>query len=172
MNYFFILVQFLGVFAWLLLFFSYYRKDTNAILIFHILSAILFSIHYFLLKAYSGLLICIYEVFRDYLYYKTDKDNYIFIGSFFVYILSLFITYETVLDIFPYVASLTDGFFLTKKREIVIVGSIFTYIIWFIYDMHALSYSGAVTDGVLIISNLLILLFNIDLFDGKNIRRI
>ena len=172
MNYFFIFVQFIGILAWLILVFSYYRKDTNAILVFHIISALLFSIHYFLLGAYSGLLICIYEVIRDFLYYKTDKDNIIFLGSIIVYVLSLFFTYKTVLDILPFVASLTDGFFLTKKRDIVILGSIFIYIIWFIYDMHALSYSGAITDGILIISNLLILFLNIDIFEGKNIRRV
>lgn len=172
MDLYFIFIQILGFVAWLLLVYSYYRENTNKILIFQILSTILFCIHYFLLGAYSGLLICIYEVVRDYSYYKTDKDNYIFVISAFVYAISAYFTYVSFLDLFPYIASLNDGFFLTKKRKVVVFGAIITYVMWFIYDMYALSYSGAITDGILILSNLMILIFNIDIFGGKNIKKI
>ncbi len=172
MDWYFIFIQALGFIAWFLLVYSYYRENTNKILIFQILSTILFCVHYLLLHAYSGLLICMYEVVRDYAYYKTDKDNYIFVGSAVVYGISAYFTYTTILDLFPYIASMTDGFFLTKKRKIVVFGAIITYIMWFIYDMYAKSYSGAITDGILIISNLMILIFNIDIFGGKNIKRI
>lgn len=164
MDLYFIFVQFLGFIAWLLLALSYYGKDTNRILIFQVISTILFCVHYYLLGAYSGLLICVFEVIRDYSYYKTDKDDYIFIGSVFVYIISGIITYTSILDLFPYLASLIDGFFLTKKRKIVVFGAIITYTLWFIYDMYAKSYSGAITDGIIILSNLSILLFNFNIF--------
>ncbi len=159
LNLYFIFIQIIGFIAWLLLGLSYYRKDTDHILIFQVISTILFCLHYFLLGAYSGLLICIYEVIRDYSYYKTDKDNYIFVGSALVYAVSGYFTYTGLLDLFPYFASLMDGFFLTKKRNIVVFGAIITYTLWFIYDMYAKSYSGAITDGIIIISNIYILLF-------------
>ena len=172
MDYYFMFIQLLGFLAWLMLVYSYYRENTNKILIFQILSTIMFCIHYYLLGAYSGLLICIYEVIRDYSYFKTDKDNYIFIGSVIVYVISSIITYTSILDLFPYLASLIDGFFLTKNRKTVVFGAIITYTMWFIYDMYARSYSGAITDGILIISNLMILLFNIDIFNGKNVKKL
>ena len=172
MDLYFLFIQMLGFAAWLLLVYSYYRENTNKILIFQILSTLLFCVHYYLLGAYSGLLICIYEVLRDYSYYKTDKDNYIFIGSAVVYAISAVITYTSILDLFPYIASMIDGFFLTRKRKIVVLGAIITYVMWFIYDMYARSYSGAITDGILIASNLLILVFNIDIFNGKNIKKL
>ena len=156
-DYYFIFVQIIGFIAWLLLAFSYYGKDTNKILIFQVISTILFCIHYYLLGAYSGLLICVFEVIRDYSYYKTDKDNYIFIGSVVVYIISSIVTYTSILDLFPYLASMIDGFFLTKKRKIVVFGAIITYTLWLIYDLYARSYSGAITDGIIIISNMCIL---------------
>ena len=159
MNVYFVFVQIIGFIAWLLLGLSYYRKDTDHILVFQVISTILFCLHYYLLGAYSGLLICIYEVIRDYSYYKTDKDNYIFVGSALVYGVSAYITFTSLLDLFPYFASLMDGFFLTKKRRIVVFGAIVTYTLWFIYDMYAMSYSGAITDGIIIISNLYIFLF-------------
>lgn len=167
MDLYFIFIQIIGFVAWILLAVSYYGKDTNRILIFQVISTILFCLHYYLLGAYSGLLICVFEVIRDYSYYRTDKDNYIFAGSVIVYIIASIITYTSILDLFPYIASTIDGFFLTKKRKIVVFGAIITYTLWFIYDMYAKSYSGAITDGIIIISNLSILIFNINPF-GKN----
>ena len=172
MNWYFLFIQMLGFLAWILLVYSYYRENTNKILIFQILSTVLFCIHYYLLGAYSGLLICIYEVLRDYSYYKTDKDNYIFIGSAVVYAVSAVITYTSVLDLFRYLAIMIDGVFLTKKRKVVVFGAIITYVMWFIYDMYARSYSGAITDGILITSNILILVFNIDIFGGRNVKKL
>ena len=74
----------------MLLAFSYYRKDTNHILVFQIISTILFRLHYLLL------------------------------------------------------------------------GAIVTYTLWLIYDLYAKSYSGAITNGLIIISNLYILIFRKD----------
>ena len=162
MDLWFYFIQLIGFIAWLLLAFSYYRKDTNHILVFQIISTVLFCLHYLLLGAYSGLLICIYEVIRDYAYYKTDQDNYIFLGSVVVYIISAIITFTSILDLFPYIASMIDGFFLTKKRVIVVLGAIVTYTLWLIYDLYAQSYSGAITDGIIILSNLYILIFRKD----------
>ena len=159
MDLYFYFIQLIGFIAWILLALSYYRKDTNHILVFQIISTILFCVHYFLLEAYSGLLICVYEVIRDYSYYKTDKDNYIFIGSVVVYAVSAYVTFTSILDLFPYIASMIDGFFLTKKRVIVVLGAIVTYTLWLIYDLYAKSYSGAITDGIIILSNLYILIF-------------
>jgi len=170
MDWGFIGIQILGFLAWILLVLSYYRKDTNRILVFQIISTALFCIHYFLLGAYSGLLICILEVIRDSAYYWTDKDNYIFFGSVIVYIICSIVTFTTIVDLFPYFASLIDGFFLTKKRRIVVFGAIVTYTLWFIYDMYALSYSGAITDAIIIISNLAILLFNFNIFEKLHIK--
>ena len=167
MDLYFLFIQILGFIAWIILLLSYYGKDTNKILVFQVLGTLLFCLHYYLLGAYSGLLICVLEVIRDYSYYKTDKDNYIFVGSVIVYIICSIVTYTTILDLFPYLASTIDGFFLTKKRKIVVFGALVTYTLWFIYDLYARSYSGAITDMIIIISNLSILLFNFDIF-GKN----
>ena len=159
MDLYFIFIQIIGFVAWVLLALSYYRKDTNHILVFQIISTILFCLHYLLLGAYSGLLICVYEVVRDYSYYRTDIDDYIFMGSILVYGISAYLTFTTVLDVFPYVASLIDGFFLTKKRTVVVLGAIVTYTLWLVYDLYAKSYSGAITDAIIILSNLYILIF-------------
>ena len=58
----FIFIQIIGIIAWLMLVFSYYRKDTNRILVFQIIGTFLYCVHYYLLGAYSGLFICFFEV--------------------------------------------------------------------------------------------------------------
>jgi len=166
------LIQLIGLLAWLFLGISYYRKNTDRILAFQVIANVLFCLHYLLLGAYSGLVICSFELVRDYAYYKTDKDNYIFIGSVLVYIICSIITFTTILDVFPYFASTLDGFFLTKKKTVVVIGAIITYVLWCIYDLYVKSYSGAITDVIIIVSNLFILLFQIDIFKGKRISRI
>ena len=83
----FIIVQFIGLLAWCILAVSYYRENTNKILVFHILASVLYAIHYYFLGAYSGFFITVFEIFRDYGYYKTDADKYIFLASIPIYII-------------------------------------------------------------------------------------
>lgn len=164
------MVQLIGIIAWLLIVFSYYRKNTDKILYFQIISTILWCIHYFLLGAYSGLFICVFEVIRDSLYYKTDKDDYIFLGSIPIYILYGIISYSGIVELLPIFSSTIDGFTLTKKKKIVVIGAVVSYTIWVIYDIAVKSYSGAFTDGIVVLSNISILLFDKGLFGDKNIK--
>jgi len=160
----FILIQMLGFVAWLFLMFSYYRKNTNRILVFQIIGTVLFCLHYYLLGAYSGLFICAFETLFDYGYYKTDKDKYIYIASVPVRIFGGLLTYNGLIDTLPILASLTDGYTLTKKKKVVVIGGVISYTLWVIYDLCVLSFAGALTDGIIVISNLLILFFDFDIF--------
>lgn len=170
MNFEFILIQIIGIFAWLMLVLSYYRKDTNKILAFQIIGTFLYCVHYYLLGAYSGLFICFFEVVFDYLYYKTDKDKYIYIASIPIRILGGIFSFKIFMDILPILASLIDGYSLTKRKKLVVIGAIISYTLWVIYDISVLSISGAITDGIVVLSNLSILLFNFDIFKtGKKI---
>lgn len=166
------LIQLIGIVAWLLILLSYYRKNTNKILVFQIISNILWCLHYFLLGAYSGLFICIFEMARDGLYYKTDIDDYIFLASVPVYIIYGILSYSGIIELLPIFSSTIDGFTLTKKKKVVVFGAIISYTIWVIYDIAVESYSGAFTDGLICISNLSILLFNFDPFKGKMLKKL
>lgn len=155
----FILIQLIGVIAWLFLTLSYYRRTTNKILVFQILGTILYIIHYYLLGAYSGVFICIFEVVRDYSYFKTNKDKYIFMASIPIYIIYGIISFSKFIDILPIFSSLIDGYSLTEKRKYVVLGGAIEYTLWVIYDISVLSISGAITDGLIALSNYSILLF-------------
>ena len=162
MNTYDIIVQIIGFVAWGLIAISYYRKNTDKILGFQVIGNILFCLHYLLLKAYSGLAICFLELVRDFSYYKTDLDDYIFAFSVPIYIIGGIFSYKTLIDLFPIIASINDGWSLTKKKKIVVAGAILSYSLWLIYDLSVKSYSGAITDTIIIISNLYIL------FTSKN----
>lgn len=167
MNINFWVIQAIGIVAWILLVISYYREDTNKILVFQIIATILYCVHYWLLSAYSGLFICVFEVFRDYLYYRTDLDNYIFYGSIPVYLVFGMVSFTGWFDLFPIVSSLLDGYTLTKSKNIVVIGAIISYTLWVIYDICVMSVSCAITDGIVVLSNISILLFDFNPFDYK-----
>lgn len=161
------IVQGVGIVAWLVLLISYYREDTNKILVFQTIATILYCVHYYLLGAYSGLFICVFEVIRDYLYYRTEWDDYIFYGSIPVYIVNGFVTFTGWYDLLPAFSSLLDGYTLTKKKNTVVLGAVVSYTFWVIYDIFVMSYSCAITDGLVVLSNLCILLFDFNPFNYK-----
>lgn len=154
----FILAQISGFLAWLSLLISYYRKNTNKILVFHILSIIFYLLNYLFLGAWTGLFIIILELIRDSLYYKTDKDNLIFLYTIPIYIVLFILASGNFVEIIPIVASLFEGFTLTKKKSIIVPGAIIVYSMWVIYDINVGAYTGALTDGLIVISNIGILI--------------
>lgn len=171
-DYSFLFIQGIDIVAWVILFVSYYQKNTNNVILFQIFSTILFILHYWLLGAYSGSLICLFEVFRDCLYYRTDKDKYIFLLSVPFYGVLAYFSYRTWIDFFPILSSLIDGYSLTfSHKKIVVIGGFFSYFLWIIYDFFVGSYTGMITDSLIVISNACILLFNKN-GDGKLFRKI
>ena len=160
MDLWFIFIQVIGILAWLMLMLSYYRKDTDRILVFQIIGTVLYCLHYGLLGAWSGLFICACETLFDFGYYKTDKDKYIYMASVPIRIIGGLFGFQSFIDILPITASLTDGYTLTKKKKVVVIGAVISYTMWVIYDIFVMSYSGAITDGIIVLSNLSILLFD------------
>lgn len=166
------IIQLIGAISWVVLLISYYRKDTNRILSFHIVSTVLDSLHYFLLGAYTGTFVCLFESIRDYGYYKSDKDKYIFLASIPVYIIMAIFTCNTFVDILPVLSSVIDGYTLTKHKKIVVFGAVVAYSCWVIYAFAVKSYVGVIVDGILVLSNLSILFFDKDLLKEKFIKNV
>lgn len=154
----FVLAQVSGFLAWLALLFSYYRKNTNKILVLHILSIVFYLLNYLFLGAWAGIFIIALELIRDFLYYKTDKDDLIFLSTIPIYILLFIIYRNNIIEIIPIAASLFEGFTLTKKKSIVVPGAIIVYFMWVVYDISVGAYTGALTDGLIVFSNICILI--------------
>ena len=156
-NTYFIVAQLIGLEALILLVCSYYKKDTNQILLIQLLATVCYAIHYIMLDAYSGFLICIIEIIRDFNYYKTNKDKYIFFFSIPIYTVFGVLMCRSFWDTLPLCASLVDGYSLTKQKKWVVVGSIASHILWIIYDYNVKSYSGIATCIFVIFSDIYVL---------------
>ena len=154
----FVLAQISGFLAWISLLLSYYRKNTDKILIIQILAIVFYLLNYLFLGAWTGLFIIILELLRDLLYYKTDKDDLIFLATIPIYILLFMFTQGDIVEIIPIAASLFEGFTLTKKKNIVVPGALIVYSMWVVYDISVQAYSGALTDGLIVLSNIGILI--------------
>jgi len=159
MDWFNIFAQLTAIIGWLLLVYSYYRDDIDELLFVQIISSIFYCLSYFLLGAYSGLIVCFLELLKSIAYYKTDKDELIFFVTMPLYIFIGIFTYDGLLSLFPVFGSIIDGFSLTKNKNIATIGSIISNILWLIYDIVLLAYVAALTDGILVLSNIILLLF-------------
>ena len=153
----FIFAQILGLIAWGLLVYSYYKKDINEILSYQIIGSIFEISHYFLLGAYSGLIVVILELLRDFSYYKTKYDKEIFILLLPVYFFIGYFSCKHMMDILPVAASCIDGYALTNKKKIAIIGSIINNSLWLIYDLYCGSIIGVIAEIIFIISNIYII---------------
>ena len=97
------------------------------------------------------------------------KDKYIYIASVPVRILGGVLTFNIIYDVLPIFASLIDGYTLTMKKKGVVIGAIISYTLWVIYDICVMSISGAITDGIIVLSNLSILIFGYNILKkGEN----
>ena len=156
----FILAQIFAILGWLFLLYSYYKDDIQKLLRIQILAAIFDTLSYLLLGADAGLLICGFELAKTILYYKTDKDNIIFLATLPIYGLIAWYSCqdEGLIALLPVIGSIIDGFVLTRNKTIATIGSIVASILWIIYDILILAYSAAFTDSVLVFSNIFVLI--------------
>ena len=164
-NMSFWVAQLVGIEGLLLLLISYRRKNTNQILVVQLLASLSYMVHYLLLGAFSGLLICFIDFIRDMLYFKTDKDKLVFFLSIPFYILVGVFNYKTYIDVLPTIASVNDGFWLTKHKKAIVIGAILSCLLWIAYDFTYKSYTGVLDCTIIIISNLSILLFDKTIHD-------
>lgn len=169
---FVILAQLASIIGWLLLIYSYYKEDIDRLLYIQIISSIFYCISYLFLGAYSGFLVCFIELIKGIGYYKTDKDDLIFLVSLPVYIIMGIFSYNNICSLLPIIGSVIDGFSLTKNKNVATIGSIISNILWVIYDVIILAYASAITDSVLVFSNLSLLLFGYSMILKSNKVRI
>lgn len=153
------IAQLLGIIAWFILIISYWKSGSKKLLYLQITACIFFALNYTILGAFSGLLVVIFEIIRDYLYLKVKEPKKIFYISIIVYLIIAIVTYNgSVLSLFCIFASLCDGYALTNKGNKVVLYSIITYSLWIIYDLSYGSYGTVVAESFIIISNTLFLL--------------
>ncbi len=153
----FVLAQLSGALAWAFLLYSYWRNGNNKIIYLQLLSCVFFAINYGLLGAFSGLIVVIFEIFRDYLYTKVKDPMKVFYICIPFYIIISIFSFENIISLFSVLASICDSYALTKKNKKVVVLGILTYTLWLIYDIFYASYGTLAAEIFLILSNTVVL---------------
>ena len=158
----FILSQVAAFIAWLFFILSYHAKRENKIILLQVFSGIFYSISYFLAGATMGLFISCFETVNEFIYYKTDKDKYIFIFTIPVYIVIGLLSREVYyLAIIPIIASIIDGYGLIRNNKVMVGCGTISNLLWIFYDLYYLEYITALGDLIIVISNLSIIIYGI-----------
>ena len=154
-----VIAQILGLISWLLLLYSYTKEEINDLLFLQIFVAVFDVASYLLLGADAGMLICLVELIKTILYYKTDKDRLIFWIGLICYTLIGLLTIDHWFAILPVLGSIIDSYGTSKDSKSANIASIISNALWVAYDLIILSYIGALTDAIVIICNISVLVF-------------
>ncbi len=153
-------IQLIGILGFCLLVLSYYKKKTKEIIIYQTVSNFAYFIHYFLLLALPGAFCSLIGILRNILFIKTNiNKKIIFSLMFLLYLTVTIVFYEDLYSIFPIVGNASYmGFMVTNNRDKILIGGIINSVMWFSYSIFVSSYSGMITEMILIISNIILLI--------------
>lgn len=149
--------QLIGFGALIAMGLSYWQNDKRTILLWQVVTNLIFAIHYTLLHARSGALCSFFQIVVLLLFLLQEKFNWsklvTAIPIVAVFLLIAVVTYEkTPVTVLPIVASLAAllPFFQSRQRVIQVAG-IASGLSWLVYVIAVRSYSGIVTESVLTI---------------------
>lgn len=152
-----IIVQLIGAIAFLFLIWSYQKKKKVEILVLQIISAIIFSIHYYFLNAatavFCNIINCIVFLLI-YFYEKKNKNKLsLFVIMIPLLIIISLISWDGISSILPIIASIIVliGFLLNNENDIRLIG-IISSLCWLIYGLIYISYSAIIFNAVTIIT--------------------
>lgn len=148
-----IYIQLIGLLAFCILVLSFYRKEVITILVYQITANALYFLHYFLLGALSGAFISFINIIRNAVYIKSKRK--IFIPIFILlYLLVTMVFYENIYSIIPMLASSIYLICMPfNKKKYLLLGEVISASLWLTYSIFVLSYSGMITESILLVSN-------------------
>ena len=155
-----IIIQSIGIIAYIILMWSYYRKEKIQILFMQIFSSLAFAIHYYLLDGLTGAvcnIISLLTIILIYIFEKKKTSNKSILISIMTPIFSLIalFTWENIYSIFPILASilLLAGFLIDDENTIRKIG-IVVAIFWLIYGVICKSYPAILFETLTVITTL------------------
>ena len=148
-----IYIQSIGLLAFCILVLSFYRKDTKTILTYQVTANFLYAVHYFLLGALTGAFVSAINMIRNIVFIRTK--NKIFVLVFIIlYLIITIIFYENIYSLAPMLATTCYLVFMPSgKKKYLLIGEIISASLWLLYSVFVLSYSGIITEFILIVSN-------------------
>lgn len=150
------MAQMLGfIYAFFLLLSSWGRYK-NQILILQTLAFFFKGLHYYLLGGLSGFLTSLISMLRNLLFTKL-KSHYLWTIFFItLYVIIGIFTYQNFGSILPVLATIIYTIIINKNKASLLRWGLFvTSFIWLIYNVYILSYSGIITQIIILISNII-----------------
>ena len=148
-----IYIQMIGLLAFCLLVLSFYKKNTATILLYQTASNFIYFIHYFLLGGMTGAYISLLSMIRNIVFIQT-KSKIIIPIFIILYLIVTLVFYENIYSLLPMIANSVYLIAITfNTRKHLLIGELISATLWFIYSLFVLSYSGMITELILMISN-------------------
>ena len=141
----FYIAQFFGLIAAIFLITSFQINDRKKLLKLQIVSSLFFALQYLFLKAYSGLLMSIIVIFRNYIFQdkiSTKKIIFMvilmFVGSFF--------TFDGIISLLPVIACIEYTIALGQpKLKILRFAELISSALYLIYDIFIIAIAGVIS---------------------------
>lgn len=152
----FMIIQIFGVVAWFIESISYWANTKKKILFLQVIADLFFTVHYYLLSAKTGALVCFVSLIREYIFFitKTQKaENIWCCVMIFIYVILGLTTTGSIIDLLPICAEIIYCYTLICGTNEIIIGGIIDSIYWLIYGIICNSYVGIMSDIIVIISN-------------------
>lgn len=159
--------QITGFIAMAIIVFSYQQKSHKNILLFQMVSGLLFTLHYLLLGAYTGCISNLIGAGRSLIYANRGKNKFCSLGIWpyvfsVIFTISGISTWANVFSIFPMLAMIASSFVLwIDSPKINRAFSIPTSSCWLIYNIKNLSYAGIATE-IFVLSSITIGMIRLD----------
>ena len=152
-----IYIQLIGVLAFAVLVLSFYKKNPKSIIAYQIVSNFAYTVHYFLLGALSGAYISFIGIFRNIAVLKVKKHKKVLVGIVIsLYLLVTIIFYEGLSSLFPIVANSAYLIAMIKNtKKSMLIGGIISPSLWALYGAFVGSYASAITETILLVSNII-----------------
>lgn len=165
------IVQAIGIVGMILAFISFQKNSNKQILLYQTFAAVAFTLHFWLLGAFTGAAMNILGASRNIVFYNREKSwankkfwVYLFIT---LYVISGILTWKNIFSLLPILAmSLATVGLWIKNSKITRYIILPTSPCWLIYNLVNKSISGVLTE-TFVLSSLLIAIIRFDILKIK-----
>lgn len=164
--------QIIGFIAMAIIVISYQQKTHKNILVFQMVSGLLFTAHYVLIGAYTGAVMNLVGAFRSLVYSNRNKkwaSSVIWPVLFSIgFLISGILTWENVFSVLPLIAMLMSSIVLwIEQPKINRILSIPTSSCWLIYNIKTESIAGTATE-IFVLASIIIGILRLDIKKEKS----
>ena len=169
----FLVAQFFGILVIISNVIAMQINNRKRILICCVLANIFASINFYLLKSYSGAIICLFAVFQtiiNNIFERKEKNvPKLLIGIYIIISIMLgAATYNTCIDIMPIICLILYTIMILQKKEANIRKiALINIIFWIVYDFLCKAYTEGISDLITMIP-ILIGIYRFDIKKKNN----